>query len=508
MSTRREVRDRLRFAVRVVRLQAIVLTVALVELGPPRAAWALQTGPAGRAASSPGQVRSAGPTTPPDSDQAGSGQVLTLGVGTSKVVEYASTLVRVSIGDPTVADAVVVSAREVVINAKKVGTTTLLAWDQDGRRFDYEVDVTADAADLQRSLDRYFPGAGIQASATGGAVVLSGTVRNQRIVSKALEISRQWAGKGVPIIDNIKVPDRGQILLQVRFAEVRRSAVKDLGINILHMNPNAPQSGSEIGVSAGGGGFTGTFPGSGPDKAFSDAVDFYLFHEPSKLAAFIQALKTKGLFKSLAEPNLMAVPGDTASFLAGGEFPFPVVQGGQSSNAVTIQFREFGIRLNFVPTITNSGAIRLKVAPEVSSLDFANGLQLAGFNIPTILSRKASTTIELRDGQTFAIAGLLDNSLTHNVNKIPILGDIPILGALFRSESIQQNKSELLVLVTPHIVQPLNASPPVPTGEPDTWGMDKKIMGDSARSALELMGQADSTGGKKQPSQKGGGGQR
>jgi len=431
------------------------------------------------------------------SAQTSGDQVMTLGVGTSKVVEFPATLARVSIGDPNVADAVVVSAREVVVNAKKVGTTTLLAWDQAGARHRYEVDVTADAEGLQRNLDRYFPGSGITASATGNAVVLSGTVPNQRIVDKALEVSKQWAGKDVPIVDNIQVPDRGQILLQVRFAEVNRSAMKNLGVNILRMNPSNPRGGNEIGVAPGGGSFSGNYlDGSGPDKTFSDAVDFYLFHSASHLAAFIQALKQKGLFKSLAEPNLMAVPGDTASFLAGGEFPFPVVQGGGASNAVTIQFREFGIRLNFVPTITNSGAIRMHVAPEVSSLDFSNGLEISGFKIPTILSRKAATTIELGDGQTFAIAGLLDNSLTHDVNKVPILGDIPILGALFRSESVRENKSELLVLVTPHIVQPLDEAPPVPTGEPSTWGMDKGSATDSLQSILKMMGQDKKGGGR------------
>jgi len=434
----------------------------------------------------------------PAAGQAAGDDVLTMGVGTSRVVEYASNLARVSIGDPDVADAVVVSAREVVINGKKVGSTTLLAWDGSGVRHRYDVQVTADAAGLQRSLDRYFPDSGIHASATGGTIVLDGRVRNQHVVAKALEVARRFAGDGTAIVDNIQVPDRGQILLQVRFAEVNRSAMKNLGIDILHADPSAPQGGDEIG--AGTGGFTGRFPGSGPDKTFSDAVDFYLFHDASNLAAFIRALKSKGLFKSLAEPNLMAVPGDTASFLAGGEFPFPVVQGG-SNNAVTIQFREFGIRLNFVPTITNSGAIRLRVAPEVSSLDFANGLTVSGFRIPTILSRRAQTTIELEDGQTFAIAGLLDNSLTHNVNKVPILGDIPILGALFRSEEIRQKRSELLVLVTPHLVQPLDVPPPLPTGEPDTWGLDKTVTDSTMIDARELMGlpKGGSGGGGRRP---------
>ncbi len=207
----------------------------------------------------------------------------------------------------------------------------------------------------------------------------------------------------------------------------------------------------------------------------SDAVNFFIFHQPSGLAAFVRALQQRGLFRSLAEPSLLAASGDSASFLAGGEFPYPVLQGGTASNAVTIQFKEFGIRLDFKPVITNSGMIRLEVRPEVSQLDFANAVQISGFLIPSLLTRRAGTTVELADGQTFAIAGLVDNSMTKAVTKIPILGDIPILGYLFRSEEFRRNRTELLVLVTPHLVGPLDEAPPVPTGEPEGWGQDKAL---------------------------------
>ena len=166
----------------------------------------------------------------------------------------------------------------------------------------------------------------------------------------------------------------------------------------------------------------------GPDNTFSDAVNFFLFHDSSNLSAFIQALRNDGNFNSLAEPNLIAVPGETASFLAGGEFPYPVIQAGAANGAVTIQFQEFGVRLSFTPTLTNSGAIRLEVEPEVSSLDFTSGLELQGFQIPVLLSRRASTVVEVHDGQTFAVAGLMDNQLSETLRKVPFLGDIPILG--------------------------------------------------------------------------------
>ena len=211
-------------------------------------------------------------------------------------------------------------------------------------------------------------------------------------------------------------------------------------------------------------------------QTFSDALNIFLVDHQNGVGAFIQALKSNGLFRSLAEPNLLAVHGQEASFLAGGEFPYPVVQGGANVGAVTIQFREYGIRLNFTPTIQSSGNIRLHVAPEVSTLDFANGLTLQGFNIPSILSRKMETEIELADGQTFGIAGLIDNTIIEDIDKIPVLGDIPILGSLFRSKELRQNKSELLVLVTPRLVQPMDQSPPVPTGEPEVWDWDDSML--------------------------------
>jgi pilus assembly protein CpaC len=204
-------------------------------------------------------------------------------------------------------------------------------------------------------------------------------------------------------------------------------------------------------------------------------VNLLIQGDAARLDAVIRALKSTGEFRSLAQPNLVTREGEEASFLAGGEFPFPSIQGG-ATNAVTIEWREFGIRLNFTPTITNSGNIRLRVAPEVSSLDFGNGLTFQGFQIPALLSRKVNTDVELRPGQTLAIGGLLDNSMLQDVDKIPILGDIPILGIFFRSKSARQNRTELLVLVTPHILDPDNLpAQSLPTGDPDTWDWDSHI---------------------------------
>ena len=406
--------------------------------------------------------------------------VLRVPVGNSSVVMHGAILDRVSIGNPEVADAVVVSAREVVVNGKQAGTTSLLLWDRAGGRAVYSVRVTADAPMLEREFRTLFPGEDIRARAVGNTVILEGEVADPKVASRAVAVAR-GLGEEVTVLDHIAVPRPSQVLLQVRFAEVSRNALQELGMAVgLY---NGPDIKTALGTGdiatlrsqrGGGGEGEGGFD-FGVADVVSDAVNFFIFHQPSGLAAFIRALQQRGLFRSLAEPSLLAASGDSASFLAGGEFPYPVLQGGTASNAVTIQFKEFGIRLDFKPTITNSGMIRLEVRPEVSQLDFANAVQISGFLIPSLLTRRAGTTVELADGQTFAIAGLVDNSMTKAVTKIPILGDIPILGYLFRSEEFRRNRTELLVLVTPHLVQPLDESPPVPTGEPDGWGQDKAL---------------------------------
>jgi len=409
--------------------------------------------------------------------------VLRVPVGNSSVVMHGAVLDRVSIGNPDIADAVVVSAREVVVNGKTAGTTSLLLWDRAGGRAVYSVRVTADAPMLEREFRTLFPGEDIRARAVGNTVILEGEVEDPRMAQRAVLVAR-GLGEGVTVLDHIAVPRPSQVLVQVRFAEVSRNALQELGTELLVYDGSSVKSvlgsgsiASTTGQQGGGrGGDVSSGGGRGiADNPFeftqvvSEAVNFFIFHQPSGLGAFIKMLQQRGLFRSLAEPSLLAASGDSASFLAGGEFPYPVLQGGTASNAVTIQFKEFGIRLNFKPVITNSGMIRLQVRPEVSQLDFANATQIAGFLIPSLLARRAETTVELADGQTFAIAGLVDNSMAKAINKVPILGDIPILGYLFKSEEFRQNRTELLVLVTPRLVQPMDEAPPLPTGEPDTW---------------------------------------
>ena len=401
--------------------------------------------------------------------QAFTPEVVRLAAGESFLITRGAPLTKVSIADPGVADVVVVSATELVVNGKVAGTTSLMLWDNAGGRAHYSVKVNADSESLQENLRRLFPDENIRVEASGGTLILAGDVSSASVSERLEAIATTSVGEGASISNQFNVPDPGQILLQVRFAEVSKTAIEKAGVNLLRWKPGEVSGGWSSGRPSGGGGSIGLPPDGSLATSLSDAVNLWLLSPGGDVGVFVQALKTNGGFRSLAEPNLLAVHGQEASFLAGGEFPYPVVQGGANVGAVTIQFREYGVRLNFKPEILPSGNIRLHVAPEVSTLDFANGLTLQGFNIPSILSRKAETEIELADGQTFAIAGLVDNAMLQDIDKIPLLGDIPILGSLFRSKEVRNNRSELLVLVTPHIVQPLNESPPVPTHEPETW---------------------------------------
>ena len=377
-------------------------------------------------------------------------QIMTIAKGASLLLENDVTIQRFSIGDPTVAEATVLSPREVLISGKTLGVTTLLVWNADGSVKLYSVEVTADAAGLERYLNTVLPGQGVTVSATGNTVTLSGQVRDASVASRAVEIAK---GSGAVVVDNLSIPSAIQVLLQVRFAEVSRSALQEYSNRIAVLNPQEVSDNGD---------WSGTTSSDGD-------VTFSLLNPGSSLNDVLRALKAKGDFKDLAEPSLLTLPGKEASFLAGGEFPYPTVQGGGGNNAVSITFKEFGIRLKFTPTIMRNGNIRLKVAPEVSSLDFANALTFQGFVVPSLLTRRADTEVELQDGQHLSIAGLIDNSMIKNVNKIPILGDLPILGFFFRSKSARERRTELLVIVTPRIVGALDSLPPLPTGEPRDW---------------------------------------
>ncbi len=378
---------------------------------------------------------------------------LSLAKGTSLLLVTSVPVLRFTVGDPEIADVVVVSPTELLVNGKTLGSTSLILWESTTGPRLYSVEVTVDTPALERYLREALPGEQIGVTASGNSVTLSGTIRDPVAVDQAIAIA---SGTGVgSVINNLVAPPAVQVLLQVRFAEINRSNLKDFSTQLTTLNPQDLDS-----------------DGDWFAQSVSDGLLQVLLSNPAAdIEAAIRASISKGTLRSLTEPNLLTLPGKEASFLAGGEFPYPTIQGGAvgSVGAVTIAFREFGVRLRFTPVITRSGSIRLKVAPEVSQLDFANGLTFQGFVVPTILVRRAETEVELGEGQYLALAGLIDNQTIENVSKIPLLGDIPLLGAFFRSSQVRARETELLVLVTPRLIRASDTAPPIPTGEPVTW---------------------------------------
>jgi pilus assembly protein CpaC len=314
---------------------------------------------------------------------------------------------------------------------------------------------------LEQQLHQLFPAETIQVAINADAIILSGRVSSTEVMLRAAEVARAAAAKA-NVINMMTVPGGAgsqQVMLQVRFAEVNRRALTELGASFF--------TGIQGYKNWTGRTTTQQFPAPDFDNekglVFSDFLNLFLFNNKYNAGTLIKALKQTGYFQSLAEPNLVAYNGQEASFLAGGEFPIPFASGGLT-NTVTVVFKEFGVRLKFRPTIAGD-LIRLHVAPEVSSLDFNNGILLEGFRIPAITARRAETEVELRDGQSFAIAGLIDNQAQVDKAALPILGQLPIIGALFQSKADRKERTELLVIVTPHLVRPLNPDevPPLPT---------------------------------------------
>jgi len=393
----------------------------------------------------------------------------------SLVVQSPVPLTRVSITDDAIAQAIVVSPTQVLVQGRSPGEVSLLLWDANASARAYTVRVGLDPGPLEGELARLFPHNRLHVSASGDALVVSGVMNNAASAKQALDVA---AGFSKHVVNNLSLDaadDPGQVMLQVRFAEVDRSAVAQFGVNLLSTGAgntvgsvSTQQFGGPAGAIVpststtqppGGTTLTGNPPGAGTGKfGLNNLLNVFLFRSDANLGATIQALQQQNLLQILAEPNLVAMDGKEASFLAGGEFPFPVVQGQGAVNNVTIQFKPFGVNLHFKPTILPDGTIDLQVAPEVSALDFSNALTVSGFLIPALSTRRAETELELADGQSFVIAGLMDNRLTKNMSKLPGLGDIPILGKLFQSWSTNKSRSELVVVVTAHLVHPSNTA--------------------------------------------------
>ncbi|MBV9304255.1 MAG: pilus assembly protein N-terminal domain-containing protein [Acidobacteriaceae bacterium] len=383
---------------------------------------------------------------------------LKLTVNESAIVQHGLTIRRVSVANSDIAEAVAVSANEVLVNGKAPGETSLILWDARGDRTRYEVQVEANESKIdavRRELSQELTGQNVSLTLEEGNVFLRGTVNDVVAADRATAIA-STLGKVINLL-RVTVPAReSQVLLKVRFANVDRSATLQLGTNLFTLDRNKNIATTTTGQFGTPPAFD--FTQSPPKITISNLLNVFYYRPDINLGAIIQALQARQLLEILAEPNLLTMSGRPASFLAGGEFPFPTLQGGAAGiGQITIQFKEFGIRLNFVPTITPRGTIHLEVSPEVSSLDYANGLTVNGFTMPGLSTRRVRTELELESGQSFVIAGLLDNQVTESLNKIPGLANIPLFGKLFQSRNVTKNNTELLVMVTPELVGPIPA---------------------------------------------------
>ena|SRR5881396_783611 len=417
----------------------------------------------------PQQPSAAQPQSSPQQNVSSEGQALHILVGKSVVVNVQAPITRVLSSNPSVIETLATSPTEIVVEGRAAGSSSLILWDQSGRSQMLDVVVDVDVAGLRSAIERSYPDQHIDVQADGGRLILTGKVTDPKMIEDLTKMATVYSNQIVNSLSLAVSHDR-QVLLEVKFAEVDRTRFSQVGVNLFSTG-----AGNTLGTTTTGqfGGFgtqhitdvAGPGTHSGPftsEQTINNVLNIFLFRPDIHFGAVIEALQQKSVLQILAEPNLMAINGQKATFLAGGEFPFPIVQPGNGFTAVTIQFKPFGVRLEFTGNIASDGTIRLHVAPEVSTLDFTNALAIQGFTVPAISTRRAETELELKDGQSFGIAGLLDNRAQAQLSKVPGIGDIPVLGQLFRSRNINKSNTELLVLVTPHIIDPVHTSTPPP----------------------------------------------
>ncbi len=398
----------------------------------------------------------------------GGPEEIRLTIGKSIVIDYPADIARISTSNPDIVDASPVTGREVLVHGKSFGTVTLVVWSKAGQRNFYNITVEQNLEPLRLLLKETFPTQDIHVQSSRDSLSLTGQVTNKDTAERATALASPFAKTVVNNLQIAEPPMERQVLLRIKFAELSRSASNQFAVNLISTGATNTIGGISTGQTSSS---TPAAIGGGQPAVFTitNALNIFAFRPDLNLGAFIQALEQKNLLQTLDEPTLITSDGKEASFLVGGEFPIPVLQGGANSGAVTIQFREFGVRLTFTPNITGNNNIRLHVKPEVSALDYSNALSFNGFTIPALSSRKMETNVELGEGQSFVIAGLIDNQVTETISKIPGLSSLPILGNLFKSHNISKSDDELVVLVTPEITMPLqpgDAKPSVPMPHP------------------------------------------
>ncbi|MCC6751854.1 MAG: type II and III secretion system protein family protein [Deltaproteobacteria bacterium] len=415
---------------------------------------------------------------PTVTQQADASQRVALEVGQTRLMRVSEKIVRVSVADPNVADVRVVTPLQVLVTAKGVGYTHLILWGDSDKPLVIAVSCTRNLNQLRTQLGELFPKEQIKVSSAGDLVVLSGEVSDVRLPARVAEVAKLHSER---LANLVQVSGNQQVQLEVRFAEVSRTGMRKMGVNMLYSDP----ANGRVGAIVGAGGQSGQvipylqIPGTGvpapgamvppvvPAPVHGEAFNMLFSANLDKFpfSAILSILAEEGLAKILAEPTLVALSGQDASFHAGGEVPIVF---SQQFGTVSVQFKKFGVRLKFTPTVLGQRTMNLKLYAEVSEPDPTAGVTIAGFSIPGFKTRTSETTIRLKDGQSFAVAGLLSDKIRSAVRKIPLLGDIPLLGALFRSTAFQREETELMVVVTTHLVQPMQPHEvPMLPGEDD-----------------------------------------
>lgn len=402
---------------------------------------------------------------------------LSMTIGKSLVIDYPVEIGRISTSAPEVVDAVPATAKEFLLHGKGHGSATVVVWAKSGARTMYNITVEHNVDPIRKLLAETFPSEDIRVQSGKDSITLVGKVSNKDVADRAVAIASPLAKTVVTNLQIAPSPVEQQIILKVKFAELNRNAGMQFGVNLF-----------TTGLGGGTIGSTSTNQYAAPSTStargnigtngqqqqtnfnLTDALNIFAFRPDLNLGAVIRALQNQDILQILAEPSITTLNGKEASFLAGGEFPVPVLQGGGNAGAVTVQFREYGIRLNFNPLITPNGTIRMYVKPEVSTIDLSNSVSLSGFTIPALATRRMETNVELKEGQSFMIAGLLDDRANEQMSKIPGLSNIPILGQLFKSRLERKSKTELVVIVTPELVKPYDPNEKLATPEfPREW---------------------------------------
>jgi pilus assembly protein CpaC len=385
-----------------------------------------------------------------------SAEDLRMTVGKSVVIDYPSDVRQISTSNPDILDASPVTTREILLHGKGLGNATMVVWSKTGDRTFYNVTVDLNLDPLRRILKDSFPSEQITPESSRDSLTLNGKVSSKDVADRAVALATSFAKT---VVNNLQVemPVEKQILLRVRFAELDRTKEEQYGVNWF-----AKPGQTGIYTSTQQFPLSSTVNQGGNTLTIPQALNIFAFNPKLDLGAFLTALQSNNILQILAEPNLVTTNGKEAYFLVGGEFPVPVLQGGGNAGAVTIQFREFGIRLRFTPVVTENKTIKLHLTQEVSSLDAANGVTFSGFQIPAISTRRAESDVELGEGQSFVVAGLLDNRETESFSKLPFLGDLPVLGPFFKSKHEKKSRTDLVLIVTPEVTMPLGPNDPRP----------------------------------------------